>query len=1121
MRTSNYPYNSKKVILTQGEGDVVIDRDLDASKYEVMAINAAEGSILFGVPKLEQQILALSKLFGKFSITRTYQTHEHVQVVANDLLLQAAANVDVHGTIQSQNLAINAGGSVKLTADKHNFGKEIKQSVIRSDNMHVIADNIEIIGSLIKVKNNLKIVSHNDIKIIPIELINSYYNCSGKTTTRAHAVKQVVSEINAGMLNIDAGRTLEFVAALVEAESINIHAKDLKISSAREIFERQVEFQCADKWYGKKGSSSCDFNRSETVIPTVIHANTQRILVDQEATLEAAQIFADEDILFKVGGNLSIKDGYNLHIHDYQSKKYSLLSFNDGKMKINSNKTVKDFFKDNDSIPTIICAGNVFYGIADGQMHILGSKIIGKNIHVVAPNGLKLEASKYLDTSINFIHQSGLRLGYYAKGNKEAGIVAGGYIENERGSIYRQHLGQSELLASDTLNILVHNGTFEQISSNIAGKLIQVSALNWVAKTYSEEIVSEHVKQRLEAGVKLAAKQNITQVVDKIKLLVAKKGSHIVDKADTLFKSYDAYKSLASLPENATSGGLYAYLEGEELTQMQSASIAVDNVITGEVITARVNNDIRFQGVKMSAQDVDIEACNFQWQTSSDNYEYQYQLGSINLEIDLLNEGANSNLHASVRNIESSRTIHHENYIKASGNLKLTLSGTGKFIGCSLEGANVEIKADNLVLAAVQDTVKERLSGANFHVGYNQSQRATQFGGGIESGFKKAGWSNQLGRIIGSNVVNIVVKESLELAGGIIANSEQDKYGNISDKGNLSINCGRMIVKTIHDYDQGVTLGIGASFQVNQNQEGGNNVSFSHVPLKVEYGNKVREVFSVVGEGKITSKIIEGNNLQRTIAKQVEITEDEKFSFDSVIHKEMFVGSANKQEVSIKKTYRQAVGEGTAREKIGNYLNDLGSNLKNAGKDLILGGAKFFNLIGGSINQEQLDDRLHDLIGKDKYTGIEHKEQERFLKKIKQGLDSIAAQRVEAGEGEDVSGAEDQQERILKEAEYEHIVHQLKEKIGGIEDKKARSFLQAAAQIFTMQYLKEVKLAKEEGRAIKDAGELITDIISARLTDPAFTDANKYLLEALIKTRQLINLIHKPDNKEAPDFRSF
>ncbi|MGX6960786.1 MAG: hypothetical protein ACIPMY_06245 [Rickettsia endosymbiont of Pentastiridius leporinus] len=369
-----YPYMSKQVYLRQREGDVVINRDSHFA-YEVMAVQADQGKIFFGIPRVEQLIF---NFFGRKHLIAENHTTEHVNVTGNNLRFSAGDDIDLHGnisvtgTVQLQ----STGGNVKVHTDKHNFGSTVKQSVINANNAYLVGENIEIIGGLIKVKNHFKIFSHNDVKIIPIELIHRYTMQDSKTSIAEMRIKQIVSEINAGILDIEAGRAVEFIGALIQAEELNLKAKELNIKSAKEIFEKQLEFKGKKKWHGKRNCWS-EYDYIEEIVPTIIEVGKLRMLVDNNATIEASQIFVSNEVLTKVGGNLTIKDGYNIHIHDYHAKKYSLCSFNKGNMKINTTKNIYNFYERGEAIPTLVCAGGIFYGVVEGRMHVLGSTIMG------------------------------------------------------------------------------------------------------------------------------------------------------------------------------------------------------------------------------------------------------------------------------------------------------------------------------------------------------------------------------------------------------------------------------------------------------------------------------------------------------------------------------------------------------------------------------------------------------------------------------------------------------------------------------------------------------------------------------------------------------------------------
>ena len=63
------------------------------------------------------------------------------------------------------------------------------------------------------------------------------YHKGSKTTISEHEIRLVVSEINAGYLDIKAGGALNAVSTLIQATGVNLDVKELNLLSEREIFE--------------------------------------------------------------------------------------------------------------------------------------------------------------------------------------------------------------------------------------------------------------------------------------------------------------------------------------------------------------------------------------------------------------------------------------------------------------------------------------------------------------------------------------------------------------------------------------------------------------------------------------------------------------------------------------------------------------------------------------------------------------------------------------------------------------------------------------------------------------------------------------------------------------------
>jgi hypothetical protein len=223
---------------------------------------------------------------------------------------------------------------------------------------------------------------------------------------------------------------------------------------------------------------------------------------------------------------------------------------------------------------------------------------------------------------------------------------------------------------------------------------------------------------------------------------------------------------------------------------------------------------------------------------------------------------------------------HNNNYIKASGMLRLHLSGDGKISSVSLEGAEVDVKAKNLIVESLQDVLKEHLSGMNFGADFNKTD-LTGISAGGEGGSREKSWTNQIGRIIGTKVVNVVVENTLELVGSMIVNAEVGEDGKLTDKGNLSINCAQLITKAIHDYDQGLTLGVGVHGNLQKSE-------IDSGSLKVDLRDGKQSVKAVIGKGSLTIKNPGASSfaeLSRNIQEQITDYRMEHGSVDTTVER--------------------------------------------------------------------------------------------------------------------------------------------------------------------------------------------------------------------------------------------
>ena len=111
-----------------------------------------------------------------------------------------------------------------------------------------------------------------------------------------------------------------------------------------------------------------------------------------------------------------------------------------------------------------------------------------------------------------------------------------------------------------------------------------------------------------------------------------------------------------------------------------------------------------------------------------------------------------------------------------------------------------------------------------------------------ETGERHAKWTNAFAQIVGSQLVNIVLAENLNLAGGMIALAERGPDGLPTEAGNLQIKAASIIASTLHDFDNGSSYGVAFGLLMDPAAKLGP----SDMRLKVGVDRSSRDVYSAL-----------------------------------------------------------------------------------------------------------------------------------------------------------------------------------------------------------------------------------------------------------------------------------
>lgn len=808
-------YVSQNLSFTQISGDIVLDQSWH-NKYDKLYLNAEGGKIL---------------------------------IISNKL----------------QEIYTGSGGG--------EYGKNLadhNRTVIGGNNVYLVADQIVMQASKFNVKGDLKIVARDGVYLLPVAVHERLmYHVGSKTRIEESIVRQVISEINAGFLDIKAGGVFEAVSTLIKATGVNIDARELKLRSEYDIFEKHIHFTGAKKWYGGRNSSRDDFYDA-LVIPTTISANTIYAKISGDTTIEAAQIMAKEESQLQGGGNISILSKYDIHLHDHTSKKSYLFKCHQGKLTVAGTKTVSEHYYGETPAPTIYYSGGSFFAYSDGRIHLLGAKIIANNIYLTGQQGVKIEAAPYRQEKIITISDSGIRTGYNIGGGNHS--LSGELFDSmDKTSYYQLLYEASEIMAKGELVISSSEGDLEVISSKMRfGKAdIKVRGLN--IHTHQEIVQEEHVSTSSSIGVHVGVQETITATVNRAGNLINKSGTHWLDILDRGLNGYQFYGEASQIKEDVQT--LVSGSENNQISNLQNLQSvkfgvwvgansstssnsttqlnAIDNEFIGGDINIEVDEKAVIQGIRCQVDNFKLKAKSLNIETSHDNVTQETFSSEVTLTIPINgNVSGGISMQGSEGNI-SSTYYHSNNMIIAKGRLEVNISEDGKVSGVRLQANEVLVRAKNLVVESLQDVLQERLRSLELNIGTQG-----KLGSKAEVTNRDVAWTRAVGSIIGTQLTNVVVQQTLEIAGSLIANAEVHEDGSLTDKGNAYVEAGTIIAKKLHDYDNGKSFGLGIALNRKTDAKGSSSWGVG-MPVVCGFNEKARDILPTIGKGEIN---ITGNS---------------------------------------------------------------------------------------------------------------------------------------------------------------------------------------------------------------------------------------------------------------------
>lgn len=528
----------------------------------------------------------------------------------------------------------------------------------------------------------------------------------------------------------------------------------------------------------------------------------------------------------------------------------------------------------------------------------MGSKIIGDNIYLFAEKGIKLEAAAFHQEKIVTISEQGIRVGFSSGGGKHS-VDAEFFSKEEKTRFTNTFYDASELIARNNL-VLETPELLEVISSKMQFTKAVIKARGLHMHTHSNQTQFESVTTSVSTGLHFGIQENISSTAKTVGHVLNKTGVHWLDIVDRALNGYEAIEGIRDIsedidklsllskdPQNNSSilqnlksvkYGAWASISASTSHTQSHKTQSVDNQLMGGDIYFNIEEDAIIKGIKCDLGNFSLKARNAYISTSSDTSNQETYSSNINIIVPI-SGSVGSDISTGFKTSSSeSISYHDDNIVNIKGKLELKLAGNGVISGVQFIADEVDIEADNLLVETLQDVLKARMQGMNMSFG-TTNQNTSTFGVKADIGKQDKVWSNALGSIIGRNVVNVTVQQTLEIVGGLIANAETNEDGSLTDKGRANVKAGKIIARKLYDYDDGYSYGLGVSLSKTVDPKTGDVKYGTKVPVKYSFNEKSRDILPTIGRGNLDVDAIEGS-LNRDINRHVGEIYGEKASLD-------------------------------------------------------------------------------------------------------------------------------------------------------------------------------------------------------------------------------------------------
>lgn len=238
---------SRNLGIASSSGVLIYNSSIDARKFLILSLEelnihnsniiADDAAVMTGSAFISDSSLLVSK--AAFQALEDFvQVNTNISHIGKTLIPLYDKQIEI---LEDSSNRIIGLFDPSMQNDLQNMNRQIVESLpsnINDRTIYIVSKNGLIAGSKLTGFEEVIIRSQNDFIILPLILHNRFINLGGVSD---NSINKIYSEINAGILDIEAGRAISAIDSVFKAHSGRLSANIISISSLKEHSDANTE----------------------------------------------------------------------------------------------------------------------------------------------------------------------------------------------------------------------------------------------------------------------------------------------------------------------------------------------------------------------------------------------------------------------------------------------------------------------------------------------------------------------------------------------------------------------------------------------------------------------------------------------------------------------------------------------------------------------------------------------------------------------------------------------------------------------------------------------------------------------------------------------------------------